>query len=254
MEKFDEKYIFGEEIGRGGFGVVYYGTIKETGEKVAIKESRDASYRGGMPREVEILQAANGVPGVVRLLDWYETSDMYGPQYIMVMSTFPDGCCDLFDYLSTNVLSFDKARLLMGKIVTIVYNLYKLNIIHGDIKDENVIIDKNTDEPMLIDFGAASFLKPGGYTDNRGTLQFNPPEWFVYCRYHGGPSTVWSLGILFYALINGGHVPFSAESEIVNKEANFPSWWQKDTVQLIKDMLIKDPANRITLEDLMKCI
>lgn len=64
----------------------------------------------------------------------------------------------------------------MFQIVSAVFYLHSLGILHRDIKDENVILDEEF-QVKLIDFGAAAYLRPGHYFKTFcGTLEYCSPE------------------------------------------------------------------------------
>jgi serine/threonine protein kinase len=54
---------------------------------------------------------------------------------------------------------------------------------YRDVKDENIIIDTDTDEVKLIDFGSGCGLRSDWYTHFSGTLLYAPPEWIREHRY-----------------------------------------------------------------------
>ena len=99
-------------------------------------------------------------------------------------------------------------------------------IFHRDIKDENILLNTNTLEPKLIDFGCAvqvDNLNQRFYSFS-GTPEFAAPEVRSLCQsewhkndiygeeeshYKSGPATVWTLGILLYVLVFGD-TPFDS--------------------------------------------
>ena len=92
----------------------------------------------------------------------------------------------------------------MSQIVEICQRLFSANIVHRDIKDENIMINTKTLEVTLIDFGCAiEFCQNDLFTTFSGTVEFYPPEWFdsgFYCPMKG---TVWSIGCLLFTLLTG---------------------------------------------------
>ena len=94
---FYAEYAVKEVIGTGGFGVVYAAERKSDGLKVAVKEiSKDTNTltNNNVPLEVALMQQVNDVPGVIKLLDYFDTTDCF---YI-VMERFNSK--DLFDFIS----------------------------------------------------------------------------------------------------------------------------------------------------------
>ena len=68
-----------------------------------------------------------------------------------------------------------------------------LHVLHGDVKDENVLMDLDTGTARLIDFGSgswaptssASSASPALYTEYEGTRVYAPPEWLLHRQYSG---------------------------------------------------------------------
>merc|ERR1719320_1493405 len=73
-------YAVKEEIGRGGLGVVFAAERKSDGLEVAIKEvSKDIDMlnEDNVPLEVALMEQVNDVPGVIKLLDYFDTPDSF---------------------------------------------------------------------------------------------------------------------------------------------------------------------------------
>ena len=81
---------------------------------------------------------------------------------------------------------------------------------------------------------------------------YAPPEWIRCSRYHAGPATVWSLGILLFDMVQGD-IPFEKDEEICGAELRY----RKDSVSaevkdLIRACLRIRPKDRIQLEDILR--
>ena len=121
-----------------------------------------------MPLEVCLLRKTCGISRVIRLLDCFESHD----SYIIVMER-PVPCKDLFDFITKNgMLSEDMARNFFKQVVETVIACHKRGVIHRDIKDENLLVNLNTNDLKLIDFGSGAYLKNGPYQDFDGKLTF----------------------------------------------------------------------------------
>ena len=92
------------------------------------------------------------------------------------------------------------------------------SVFHRDIKDENILVDTETLEVKLIDFGCATeFDRNRVYSSVSGTPEFFPPEVFTENVYKAEPTTVWSLGTLLHVLIYGD-IPFHNTEDIVQNK------------------------------------
>ena len=56
-------------------------------------------------------------------------------------------------------------------------------IVHKDVKDENLVVDLDTNKILLIDFGSGGFLVEEDEFKYEGTRVYAPPEWIVSQRY-----------------------------------------------------------------------
>ncbi|AYV86616.1 MAG: kinase-like protein [Sylvanvirus sp.] len=76
-----------------------------------------------------------------------------------------------------NSLTNDQLIRSMNQLVDTVTQLHAQGLIHGDIKPKNVLWDRFTQRPFLIDFGSSQYYLPGMSMDVQvGTKAFQPPE------------------------------------------------------------------------------
>eukprot|EP00092_Neocalanus_flemingeri_P016343 GFUD01017692.1.p1 GENE.GFUD01017692.1~~GFUD01017692.1.p1 ORF type:complete len:314 (+),score=79.30 GFUD01017692.1:26-967(+) len=213
VREFSKEYKLEGVLGRGGFGTVRSATRKSDGMKVAVKEViKDrmiAVESDNVPLEVVLLQQVADVPGVIRLLDYFDTRD----SFYIVMEMFNG--CDLFDFISEcGPLSEEVARELFGQVVDALISFQERGVLHGDIKDENILIDLDTGRVKLIDLGSGTWIHPGLYKEYQGTRVYAPPEWISSRRFTAEGLTVWSLGILLYDMLCGD-IPYETDAEIM---------------------------------------
>lgn len=123
---------------------------------------------------------------------------------------------DLFECIETQAkFSEVQARYIFHQIVDAVHYLdSSLDVVHRDIKDENIIISSDL-SVKLIDFGSAVMLPPKQrgrreaiYFDRfYGTMSFASPEIVNGTSYRAEPAEMWSLGVLLFTILTGT-VPF----------------------------------------------
>ena len=194
------------------------------------------------------LEQVQKVPGVIKLLDFYELRD----EFIFVFER-PSPCIDLSKFIKKSVcLAEELTRNFFHQIVGTVKSCHEQGIVHRDIKAENILVDIKNQKLKLIDFGCSAFIKEGDYTDFGGTPAYSAPEWFTNDAYQGEPFTVWSLGILLY-FMSFGDFPFDTNEEAAFDEVEF--WgdvWSDLCQDVIRRCLEKRPEDRITLEQLLE--
>ncbi|ROL45579.1 Serine/threonine-protein kinase pim-1 [Anabarilius grahami] len=206
------RYKIGRKLGEGGFGSVYEGKRLADDLEVAVKIARKPQnmkyisipgHPAPFPLEVGLLILANRgpkVPEIIELLDWQDQPD----QYIMILER-PSPCQDLCDFLERHggTLNEDTSRFIMTQASMAAHMCCSRGVFHRDIKLENLLINTDTLEVKLIDFGCGDFLQESRYERFCGTREYFPPEYFTEGKYHGKPSTVWSLGVLLFLLVCG---------------------------------------------------
>ncbi|ORX84169.1 kinase-like protein [Anaeromyces robustus] len=131
--------------------------------------------------------------------------------------------CDLFECIDTKITKATTQKIF-AQIVLAIYYLHSLNIVHRDLKDENIVIDENY-HVKLIDFGSASYIPkhPENYfTRFNGTTHFASPEIVKKKAYRGPEAEIWSLGVLLFTIVFGEN-PFQNKDEIMEGKYIFPS-------------------------------
>ncbi|KAI8618299.1 hypothetical protein BC830DRAFT_1109755 [Chytriomyces sp. MP71] len=165
--------------------------------------------------------------------------------------------CDLFECIEFyQRFTEEQARHVFTQIVSAVAYLAENNIIHRDIKDENILIDRDFNV-KLIDFGSATFLNPqGNVVDGLflGTLQYAAPEILSGKPYRGTDCEVWSLGCCLYIML-AGEAPFETPSDVVRLSAPLAprqAVLSNSVSGLICWMLEKNPRKRASIADVMR--
>jgi len=254
---FEQNYRVGRVLGKGGFGVVYSGIRVRDGAEVAIKhiaknKVTDWAYLQGqrVPLELKLLHQVQGLPGVIKLLDFFERSD----SFIIVMERLADSK-DLFDYITEQgAVEEEVAKSFLRQVVTTVIACHGAGVVHRDIKDENLLVDLSTGELKLIDFGSGAVLQEAAYQEFDGTRVYSPPEWVTMGQYSAEPAAVWSLGILLYDMLVGD-IPFETDQQICAAQ---PTWnsrvgarLSQEAKHIINSCLRVKPQDRPKLEEIL---
>ncbi|CAG0921064.1 unnamed protein product [Notodromas monacha] len=263
---FYAKYEPKEILGKGVSSTVRRCIEKETGREFAAKiidlagqEPGDSdALRESTLREISILREVAGHPYIIELHDVYE-SDTF---IFLVFELCKNG--ELFDYLTSVVtLSEKKTKYIMKQLFEALSFVHRKNIVHRDVKPENVLLDDNFNV-KLTDFGFARKLKDDEKLHEVcGTPGYLAPELLKSAMFEdeGGYDKavdVWACGVIMYTLLVGCP-PFWHRKQMVMlrniMEGRFtfssPEW---DDVtdspkDLIQKILITEPAKRITIDE-----
>lgn len=126
-----------------------------------------------------------------------------------------------------------------------------------DLKIENILISQSGDV-KIIDFGLSNTYSNENLLKTFcGSLYFAAPELLSARPYHGPEIDVWSFGVVIYVLVTG-RVPFddksmpALHSKIKRGYVEYPSWLSSDCKDLLSKMLVVDPSQRASLDDVKR--
>ncbi|XVF50755.1 hypothetical protein PTKIN_Ptkin04bG0128700 [Pterospermum kingtungense] len=251
-----DRYILGEQLGWGQFGVIRLCSDKLTREVLACKSiSKDRVVTSDDARsvklEIEIMSRLSGHPNVVDLKAVYEDQD-----YVhLVMELCAGG--ELFHRLEKyGHFSESEARVLFRHLMQVVLYCHEIGVVHRDLKPENILLaTKASSSPIkLADFGLATYIEPGQCLHGTvGSPFYIAPE--VLTGGYNQAADVWSAGVILYILLSGTP-PFwgKTKSRIFDAvraaDLQFPSHpWDRisdSAKNLVRRMLNTDPFQRLT--------
>uniref|UniRef100_A0A0R3RYX0 Protein kinase domain-containing protein n=1 Tax=Elaeophora elaphi TaxID=1147741 RepID=A0A0R3RYX0_9BILA len=155
-------------------------------------------------------------------------------------------------------LSENDCKPNFAQIVSAISYMHSKNIIHRDIKAENVLISA-PDWIKLADFGFACQVNPDDMlTTFCGSPAYAAPELFKNGRYCGKSADVWAVGVLLYFMLVG-RTPFRGETISNLKECilrgvyPLPNYLSGSAQRVISQMLIIDPKKRSTIDEIKSC-
>jgi protein-serine/threonine kinase len=159
---------------------------------------------------------------------------------------------DLFEYIEINpYLSEHTVKNIFKQIMAAISYMHSEGLVHGDVKDENILIDENG-KVKLIDFGSASCFTQKKFTRFLGTIQYASPEILRGDSSYDGPAAeVWALGCCLYTMLTG-QIPFRSK-----RHALFSSFYPPSrplscsSNDLLLKMLEKDSKLRCSIGDIL---
>ncbi|XP_016313657.1 serine/threonine-protein kinase pim-1-like [Sinocyclocheilus anshuiensis] len=250
------RYEFGHKLGEGGYGCVHAGTRCEDGLKVAVKIAdktpntpyiRVPGHPRRLPLEIGLTLMANkgpSVPQIIKLLDWQD--DPY--HYVMVLEQ-PMPCMSVFNLVKLRQRLDEKmARHVMWQVIHTANTCCERGVFH-QVKLENLLVNPDTWEVKLIDFGCGTLMKDSTYMAFNGTDMFCPPKFDFDGKYHAKPATVWSLGMLLFVMVCR-YYPDEKDLHRISKNDWSDPDLSQECCQMIHACLQPDPQRRLILEEM----
>jgi len=243
----------GKVIGEGGCGRVVLGVDRITNEEYAVKIiEKNKLSNDGIKRiyfEAEIMQQLKH-KNILKLQ--HITEDDINIYIIMEYAKHGD----LLQYLHTRqMISENEARKLFVQLLDALDYAHQKNIVHRDIKLENILLD-NDNEVIIGDWGFAEYWEPNKKIKcNLGSNFYAAPEVFLGQEITGPEADIWSLGIVLYTMITG-LFPFTGSNNeeildnIMKGNIKIPSYCSKYLSGLICDMLTSEPNLRISMNEI----
>lgn len=241
------------ELGSGNFSRVKMGIHVLTKDKVAIKildkTKLDGKTQRLLSREISSMENLHH-PNVIRLFEVIETLTK-----LHLVMEFANGG-ELFTKISTEgKLSEKTTKRMFSQIVAALDHMHKHNIIHRDLKAENVFV-AGTNLVKVGDFGFSTSATPDAALNTFcGSPPYAAPELFRDECYYGTCVDIWALGILLYFMVTG-IMPFRAETVgklkkcILDGMYFMPDFLTDSCKNLIKKVLQLVPKARLTIDEI----
>ncbi|KAJ1972538.1 Serine/threonine-protein kinase [Dimargaris xerosporica] len=285
-------YVLGTEIGRGSFATVYKGYNKLTNATVAIKSvSRSQLTKKlleNLESEIALLKRANH-PNVVSLLDCLKSRN----HIHLVVEYCSVG--DLSVYIKRRKelpalkgeaggLKEPIVRHFLNQLTLALHFLQASDIIHRDIKPQNLLLAPSSDEYTLgssetlgtypnlkvADFGFARSLPSQDLAETLcGSPLYMAPEILGFQKY-GSKADLWSTGAVLYEMITGrppfrasNHIELLKKIELTNDHIRFPgdsaagapgkpALVALDLQSLVRSLLKRRPEDRISFDNFFR--
>jgi len=279
------QYKLEQAIGQGSYGIVKLAYNKDDDVQYAMKilSKKKLKRKGGifgrnLPnrkapgggerkqsenplqkvyREIAIMKKLDhpNVCKLVEVLDDQEDDNLY-----MVFELLKEG--EVLVVPTDNPMSEKEAWLAFRDVVHGLEYLHYQKIIHRDLKPSN-LLRADSGEVKIADLGVSNEFDGTDalLTNTAGTPAFTPPESISHKPgdepYSGKVADIWSLGVTLFSLVFG-KVPFHDDNIVAlyNKiriqELTLPDEpdISPELQDLIRTMLVKDPAERIKLRDI----
>ncbi len=265
VPKIFDVYVRGDVLAYGGTSIVYKGK-RADGSACVIKVPRP-ELLGRMAREMTVREAyllrrlSERHDGVPKYL-----SHGYAGHFPYIVMELVSGQ-SLEDTLPEGVLTTEDALLIFLSLLTTVEYIHGQQVIHLDLKPDNIIISWAGAgwRVKVIDFGIALYANEQGdrFTPCVGTTLYSSPEQIRVNPTLTYASDIFSLGLILYELLTGRrvfpaeHFTFATryalaetpiEATCPNGKVSGPLW------AMLKACVATNPGQRPTATDLVHCL
>ena len=254
------RYRVSKKIGQGSSGSVY---------KVMHLNSRKVRAMKIIP-----IDCPNSASVQKLLLEVSKFNSLGTANFITVYDVYQDetnlaivsDLCrgeELFDRMvSQEFITENQVARYLLQIGNALGYLCSLDIVHGDLKPENLLFETSEENSnlKLVDFGFCKyFTEHMRILERVGTPYYMAPE--VISGDYQKKSDVWSLGVILYVMLSG-RPPFNGNTDteilmsIMNQEPKFDGKIWKEislgAIQLIRSMLTRDLTERYFIQEVLR--
>eukprot|EP00095_Tigriopus_kingsejongensis_P009399 snap_masked-scaffold379_size191255-processed-gene-0.2 protein:Tk09399 transcript:snap_masked-scaffold379_size191255-processed-gene-0.2-mRNA-1 annotation:"serine threonine-protein kinase stk11" len=252
-------YIMGDLLGEGSYAKVKEAMHQESLHRRAMKIMKRKKLKRipkgeeNVEREIRLLGRLSheNILSLIEVL----YNDEKGKIYLVI-----EYCCgvlkDILDQADLQRFPSWQAHFYFTQLLDGLSYLYSKRVVHKDIKPGNLLLSTGN-VLKICDFGVAEvldlFAPDDTITTSQGTPTFQPPEIANGAdSFSGFKIDIWSSGVTLYNFVTGIY-PFEGETifrlfeNIATGEFSVPSHIDPVLEDLIRGLLAKEPAERMTL-------
>ncbi|CAH0049328.1 unnamed protein product [Clonostachys solani] len=251
-------FEIGRPLGKGKFGRVYLAKERTSGFICALKvmHKNELQQGGGVEkqvrREIEI-QSNLRHPNILQLYGHFHDS-----KRVFLILEFA-GKGELYKHLRRESRFPEwKSAQYIAQMASALRYLHRKHVIHRDIKPENILMGIHG-EIKISDFGWSVHAPNNRRKTMCGTLDYLPPEMVkpgTSENFYDEKVDLWSLGVLTYEFLVGEapfeDTPIMTQRRIARADMSIPSFVSAEAADLIKKLLVLDPAKRIPLDQVQQ--
>lgn len=235
-------------IGKGTFGQVYLGYNYETQKLEAIKTIQNS------PLFQQEIVNHNSVLPHKNIIDFHYVSILDNTQCIAMEFVYPG---DMFAWFKgfEKSLSESNARFYFRQLIDAVDHCHNKNIVHRDIKLENLLLDGNT--LKLADFGYSEEIDKVDFQMIVGSAHYLSPEVILKTAKDPTKVDIWACGVVLYIWCTANY-PFSGADlndtvkKIIKVDWKVPNNVSSSCLDLLSKILQPDPNKRLTISQIRK--
>ena len=252
------KYLIGHALGRGGFGITYVGLNTLLEKRVAIKEyfPADIAVRGAdginvMPASAETeiqfnygkqraLEEARITARVANVSNVVGVYDCFGRNNtIYIIMEYIDGETFASYAARKGPFAWKEIWPRMKPVGTALGQLHQLKLIHRDISPDNIMIRRDNDQSVLLDFGAASGIVAEGQESETALKDgYAPLEQYQRTGINGrADEYAWSATLWF--MLTGRRPPNAQQRNAQQTDPVFPRKYRRKVPEHVRKALLK---------------
>lgn len=258
------KYLVGHALGRGGFGITYIGMNVFLGKRVAIKEyfPADASVRAedginvrplseeankvfeaGKWKTLEEARIIARVQNVSNVVNIYDCFGLNNTVYIIM--EFIEGETFAAYAAKKGPLRWQELWTRIRPVGVALGRLHRLNLIHRDISPDNIMIRRDNDESILLDFGAASGAVPEGQESMTAMKDgYAPVEQYRRGAEINGRADQYAWSATIWYMLTGVKPPSAIQREAQHIDPKLPGKLKHRVPESVRRALLRGMAVR----------
>lgn len=198
----------GNPQNKGGFGKVFKAIDKRTNQTHALKVID--SKTSDILKEIKFLNELKDAPNFLPVKEILIDQKRFGQPFTLVFDHFN------FTHVQDLIKKIDKFALkkMMYEALRTLDYIHSKGIMHRDLKHWNILMNPETLEVRMIDFGVSEYYFPGKEIPHSvGTIHYKAPELFLAYDLYDYSIDIWSLGTIFGEMMFRRYYLFKTKRE-----------------------------------------